>query len=532
MNIEINKRLFKFTPTNIVTVSLICFIFIMLAVTAQITYSILKFDRVYKGVYINDLNVANLSRDELSVMLKDKYQSKVKDSALSLKSQDKFERLSFSDMGVSYNIEEAVKSAYGVGRTGGLFQRLYDIYKTGKEVRRFELSYTYDGKKVEDAVQSLYDKTFKSVKNADLLIQADKVTIRSGHHGQNIDKKAVISEIENHIKALNVETLKIPVVTTPPNHINVDDFYTQINRETKDAQPKVENNNVTVIPEVTGRSIEKSTLSAIAAELDKTEDVEKILPVVFTAPKLTVEDVKKSLFKDTLGTMSTQFYTYTQNDANRGENIKLAVSKINGKILEPGEAFSFNGIVGPRSVESGYKIAHVYSDGQIIDDVGGGICQVSTTLYNSVLFSDLDVVERTNHMFTVGYVPLGRDAAVSYGDVDFKFKNSTDWPLKIEGWVTGDNRIFFSLKGTNVSPGKVVEINSTPVKTLNFTTKYIDDPSFPQGESIISRDGITGYIVDTYKVIKKDGNVVSETKLYTSIYNPLQKEVRRGTGKP
>ena len=532
MNPATQNSMNKTSPKKIIFISLITFILLMLAITAQFTYTILNSDKVYKGVYINDINVSDLSANELKDTLSKKYQNNVAKYSLTLKAPSSLEKIKFSDINVSYDIQGAVDKAFSIGRTGNIFDRIIDITKSTFRQNMLDLDVSFNKEKVESAILSLYTKTLTDAKDADLLIQEDKVLLRSGHHGESIDKSKIFSDVEVLIKTCKDGSIEVPVINTMPKRIDVESYYNKINLDVKDAVFKVEKNEVVVIPHVIGRSIDKQELIKITDDLSKTENTEKVLPVIFTKPKLTAEDAYASLFKDTLWTSSTQFYTGNKNDSNRAENIKIAVSKINGKILAPGEIFSFNDVVGNRTEEDGYKIAHTYVGGKVIDGIGGGICQVSTTLYNSILFSDLDVVERTNHMFTVGYVPLGRDAAVSYGQVDFKFKNSTNWPLKLEGWVTSGNKIVFSIKGKNETPGKTVEIYHSTVKTLDFKTKYVDDTAVKPGIEDVKTEGMKGFVIDTFKIVKQDGKIVSEGKLHSSTYNPLDREVHRAPLKP
>ncbi len=532
MDAEVQGRVAKPFPKKIAVFSLVAFILLMLAIASQVTYTVLKNDNVYKGVYINDIDVAGLSREEITDLLKTRFQDKAKDSEVLFTAKDQSEKISLSDINLSYDIDAAVEKAMEVGRSGNIIGRLSSIVKTSKEPVKIPLTSRYDENKVKSAIDSLYSKTLTPVKEADLSISNDKVILYSGHSGESIEKEKLYTEIDTLIQSASGGKLEVPLVKIPPAKIDVEVIYGKVSQQPVDATAKVENNSVTVVPHVVGRSIEKSSLEAIASELDKTENTEKVLPVVFTQPKVTSAMASANLLKDTLSTFNTQFYTGNQNDANRGVNIRIAVSRINGTVLAPGQVFSFNDVVGPRTEAGGYKTAHTYAGGTIVDDIGGGICQVSTTLYNSVLFSDMNVVERHNHMFTVGYVPFGRDAAVSYGSVDFKFKNSTNWPLKIEGWVTKGNQIFFSLKGTNETPGKTVSINPKTIKTLEPPpVRYVNDPTLLEGTERVDHEAMRGYVVDTYKVIKIDGKVTSEEKIHQSTYKALERLVKKGTKK-
>jgi vancomycin resistance protein YoaR len=531
MSIELQKQPRNTKPVKIFIVSLIVFILLMLAITGQFAYAALTNDKIYNGVFVNDLDTSGFSKSELSSLLKENYENGFRETEVILQAEDKTKKILYSDFDVELNISEAVEKAYEIGRNGNIFSRCYQIFSAAREYVAIDIPVSFNREKLEDIVDSFYNETLVNVKEADILIQDRRVVIRSGHSGKHIDKTALISQIESFINAYKGGTIDVPVIITPPHKVNVDDLYNQINLEPKNATFKVENNNVTVAPYVVGRSIEKSALIAIAEELNENEDFEKELPVQFIQPEITTDYAKSALFRDTLATMSTQFYTYDQNGRNRSENIRLSSAILNNTVLAPGQVFSFNEVVGPRTEQRGYKSAHTYIGGKIVDDIGGGICQVSSTLYNAVLLSDLEIVERRNHMFTVGYVPKGRDATVSYGQVDFKFRNSTGWPIKIKSWVTNDNRIHFTLIGTNESPGKTVEINPSVINTVEFNTVYIDDPTLPEGETRVKQNGMNGFVVDTYKVVKLDGQVTSQAKLHTSVYKPLAQEIIRGTKK-
>lgn len=169
-------------------------------------------------------------------------------------------------------------------------------------------------------------------------------------------------------------------------------------------------------------------------------------------PKVTAEDLGK------MGTLLSAFTTdYGGSPSNRKANVALAAAKINGLLLGPGETFSYNNTVGPREVEFGWKMAHQYQDGLVVDGIGGGVCQVSTTLYNAVLLADLKVVSRSNHSMPVAYVRPGRDATVSYDSTDFKFQNNTDGPIFVGAKANGET-LTFRIYGTKAPERKVLSI--------------------------------------------------------------------------
>ncbi|HHW00928.1 MAG TPA: vanomycin resistance protein VanB [Clostridiaceae bacterium] len=513
----------------VIIISLFVFILLMLSIASQFLYAILKNDSVYNGVYINNISVGGLTESSLKELLEKEYIEKADNIEVVLKAENLSHTFKFSDIGVSYDIPETIDKAFSIGRVGNIFHRLKEIYDVGKNGRTIEIVPSYNKEELESIVQSLYDKIFVPVKEAELLIEEKRVILRSGRQGKSIDKQAVIAQVEELIKSFKGGTIEIPEVITKPADIDVDDIYKQISLEAVDASATVENNKVVMIPHVMGRKIDKAKLASIVSELNNSENTEKVLPVTFVTPAITLEEAQKLIFRDVLATASTHFSMSDENNRNRGNNIKLASSTINGKILAPGEVFSFNDTVGKRTTDRGYKSANAYSSGKIIEDVGGGICQVSSTLYNAVLRSDLEIVQRRNHSLTVGYVPLGLDATVSYGSVDFKFKNSTRWPIKLQAKVDENNNLIFTVIGTNETPGRKIELLTEEVKVTKHTQKIIEDPSLPAGTTRVQQSGKNGYIINTYKIVKQDGKEISRTKISTSVYNPLEEIIIKGT---
>lgn len=514
---------------KIIIYTLLSVIVIGVLLSSIFIYSIMSNKKIYEGVLINDVNVSHMLYDDAINLLESKYTDKLSGETLILKFQDSSLPLKFSDMKVSYQIRDAVDKAYKVGRTGNLFSRLYNIFDSRRNNAVIELSYSYDNNYADDSLEKFYSETLIPVKESDLFLGESEVTISSGNTGKSIEKQKTLEIIENSIKTCTGGTFEVPVKLTMPSNIDSEKVYQQITLDPKDAKIIVEDNIVTFDAHIVGRKIDKAELINVLNNFrDSTETTIK-LPVEFIEPEITIDYLSNNLFKDVLGSSTTRFTTNNTNNANRGVNIRLASAKINGKILQPDEVFSFNDHVGPRTSAGGYKAAHAYMNGKIVDDVGGGICQVSTTLYNSVLFADLEAVDRRNHMFTVGYVPLGRDAAVSYGDTDFKFRNNSKWPVKIESSVSKDNSLVFVIKGTNEKPEKTIEITHVAISSTPAPVKYIDDPTLEVGKTVVITSGMSGHVVDTYKIVKLGHEVISKTFLHRSTYRTYAKQVKRGT---
>ena len=246
-----------------------------------------------------------------------------------------------------------------------------------------------------------------------------------------------------------------------------------------------------------------------------------------TIPEITLNDLGKEAFPQILGTFST---TYNTSNQNRITNLKLASEKIDGTIILPGETFSYNKVVGERTIAKGYKEAAVYAGGKVVDGIGGGICQLSSTLYNSVLYANLEITSRSNHRFLTSYVTAGRDATVSWGTIDFCFKNTRSYPIKITSEVK-NGVVTTSIYGIKEEKEYEVVIESKVTEVIPYSTKYVKDSTLKEEEEEIVQYGANGAKSETYKIVKYNGIVVSREQISSDIYSPLERIVKKGTKK-
>ena len=251
------------------------------------------------------------------------------------------------------------------------------------------------------------------------------------------------------------------------------------------------------------------------------------IPLKYTDAEVTLEDLDVDIFPDLLGNYSTK---YNELDEDRTNNLKLAASKIDGTILSPGEEFSYNKIVGERSIAAGYKESKIYSQGKVIDGLGGGICQISSTLYNAVMFANLEITERHNHQFITSYSEPGRDATVAYGSKDLKFVNNRTYPIKINVIVeSGIAKV--QIYGIKEEIECTVEFEIETVSTTDFDVIYEDNSSMQEGTEKVKQAGANGIVVNSYKVTKQNGIVVSKELISQDTYKKLDKVIERGTKK-
>ncbi len=233
---------------------------------------------------------------------------------------------------------------------------------------------------------------------------------------------------------------------------------------------------------------------------------------------LARDKVFDTMRKYNLDEIVSTYTTYFDIDnSNRNRNIKIAAESIDGVVVMPGEIFSFNEVVGPRTKERGYKKAPEIVNGEFVDGVGGGICQVTSTLYNSILLANLDIIKRANHSRPVSYVDLGRGATIYYGVIDFKFKNNKEYPIIVSSRVVY-NQVTVFIVGKFLD--KSVELKNLPIEVIEYEViREVDDTMLP-GEEKIVREGRNGFKTGVKRILKYGNKVVKEEKISNDIYQP------------
>lgn len=251
------------------------------------------------------------------------------------------------------------------------------------------------------------------------------------------------------------------------------------------------------------------------------------LPVIAINPAVTKTQIEKSGLNKILAVYSTSF---NDKDVNRSHNIRLAASKINGYVMQPNTNFSFNSVVGPREKMFGFKEALEIINGEFVPGIGGGICQVSSTLYNAVLLSNLKIIERHNHAKPLAYIPLGRDATVFYDSLDFQFTNNLDQPIMIMAEVKG-NKLSVGIVG-NRRLEYDVKVVTDNKKTIPPVVVRREDKNMLLGESEIEKNGNPGYELYVWRIIFRDGQEIERHIISKDRYMPDKTIIRVGTKMP
>lgn len=385
--------------------------------------------------------------------------------------------------------------------------------------RQYDLSVALNGtpKAVEEAIQDCADAEAQTT----WTFENNELVFHKGITGRTIDVETLSAALEEQMgqklsgTASGEEaTIEAQVTTAPP----VDPDFAAVKSEicVPAADAYLDADTYEIVPSVTGVDFDEAEAKTLVDAAEEGTDV--TVPVTLTQPKITTEDLKANLFKDVLGTGSTK----CSSPSERWYNIDLAASRVNGTILMPGEVFSYNDHCGPYTVSSGYKKAGTYQNGQSIDATAGGICQLSSTIYWVTLKANLEIVERNKHAFNGGYMPvIGTDATVWSDQLDFRFKNNTDYPIKIQAYQDKSHYLHVTIYGTDTT-GIHGEPYSVTVSTVPYKNTYQPKDSIPVG-SAPQRDTnfprYNGVTVDVYqKLVDKNGKTVDTIFLYRNTY--------------
>lgn len=447
----------------IAIILIIVILFICVAILT--TYSIINYTdkKIKKGVFIEGVNVSKLTVDEAKNKIQTEFLDKL-ENTIYFQYGENLYSLALEKINAKYKLDEAVQKAYEVGRTGSLISRDLTVLKLPKNPVNISVDVTFDEIELDACIVDISAKLPEQVIQPSYYIEDGKLIITSGKIGKaasNEETKQIVVQAMNDKKYKDTY-YDIPTYDKYPDKIDVDKIYNEIYREMKDAYFTVEPRMV--YADETGVDF-RDGIEKVKEQIEKEKKDEYEVALKFTRANVTVNDLGQDAFPDELGAFATKY----SNNANRTTNLRLASNKIDGTVIMPGEIFSYNKVVGERTIAAGYKNASVFENGRIVDGLGGGICQVSTTLYNAVLYANLKIVERTNHMFLAGYADGGRDATVAYGSLDFRFKNSRSYPIKIDSKVE-NGYCTVRIYGLRMEDDFEVEIVSNKIGPLKYQT--------------------------------------------------------------
>lgn len=509
-----------------IVVSLFIVLFVMIFSVVFALFN-MNNEKILKGISILGIDISDLTVEEAKTKINNAIEERFKDenNNLILKIGENETSVTANTFNAKFDIDNAVIEADNIGRNGKILTNNYSILFTKLFKKEIKPRLYLDDSLLSDTIKDINSKMKDAIVDNSYYIEKNNLIIVKGKAGYIIKTEELKEKIYEQISNIhtNYQTIEIPVEYKEPEPINLQKIHEEIYKEPQDAY--VQKNPTVVHPEVNGVDFKISVEEA--EELLKEDKEEYTIPLKITKPKKTINNLGEEAFPDLLATFSTRF---DGSNYNRNTNIKLAAKKVNGTVILPGEKFSFNTIVGSRTIEAGFKEGTAYVGGKVVPDVGGGVCQVSSTIYNTALLANMQIVERSNHMFTTGYVAASRDATVYYGSLDFVFKNSRKYPIKMVASANG-GVCKVSIYGIKEEKEYEVIIQSKITSYINPTTIYKEDPTLEEGKEIVEQTAITGCRSEGYKILKLNGKIVSQTLLSKDTYKSRNKIVRRGTKK-
>ncbi len=470
---------------------LIVILFIMIIMVALLVLSTIfalvnnNSENIINGVYVEGVDISNCSKEDAKIKLQNELNSNEKNH-ITVSRNGVEQQVYLSDINGSFDVDSAVENAYQVGRNGNLFQNNYEILFTNIFKSKAKATFKYDKELLSKKIDELSIKIPDIALDSSYIISDNKVIIKNRTVGYKIKKDDFEKDLVNAFSSSN-KAFEIKVEPSQGREINLEEIQKEIYVKPENAY--YTKNPPEIHVEKVGRDF-GITLVEAKKLLEENKD-EYEIPLKELQPAVRVKDLDAEAFPNLLGSFTTYYGTA---DTGRNENIRIAARSITQAIVMPGETFSFNDLIGECSTRTGYKESTIYLNGELSKGIGGGICQVSTTLYNAVLRANLEIVQRRNHSLSVTYVPLGQDAMVSIGSSDFKFKNNRSYPIKVVA-STATGSITCQIFGLKNDTEYEVKLDTKVISKTDTKTK-----------------------TQTYKVLYLNGREVSRTLLSTDTY--------------
>lgn len=403
----------------------ILFVIVFAMLTAIAFYNS-NSDKIISGIYIKNVNVSGLTKQEAIAKVNNELEKYMDDSLVLVHNEYRTE-ISLEQLEANFDVESAVNAAYSVGKTKNIFKDGVKILHTMFSNINIDPVLNINENVLRERISGITSELPDTIIQSSYYIDGNNLVITKGRKGYVVSESKMFNICRNEIQKLSFigKEINIEVEEQQPQEIDLSKIHEELYKEPVNAYYTTD--PYTVHPSENGVDFKISMEEA--ENLLQQDQEEYVIPLKVTVPEVTTKMIGTEAFPDLISEFSTK---YSQSQKDRTTNLKLAAEKINGTVIMPGEVFSYNTVVGKRTIDAGYKEAKIYVNGEVVDGLGGGICQVSSTLYNAVLYANLEIVERRNHQFVPSYAGAGLDATVVYGSIDFQFKNTRNYPIKIQ----------------------------------------------------------------------------------------------------
>lgn len=444
---------------------------------------------VFDGITCEGLNLGNMTYEQALTALQGKMNVNI--SEISVNVNEVPYTISADTIALAPLAEETAKKVFAYGKDNNTLINAYRALRLKiKGVDILPVT-TLNEEALKLELIRIGNEALGTLTPYNVEVTGNSAQLIPGKRGFDLNTDKAVQEIKAAIAQDMYSNIAVTMQIGEPVLPTLEEIEQKVNTPAINAVYALSDGKVTITPEKAGLQIDKTACQTALGQLNVDSQIISVPCAVIPAER-TAEVLKSKMFNYVLGTYTT---TYASG-GNRGANVANAAKRINGFVLLPGESFSFNQVVGKRSAANGFKPAPEYQNGSTVTGIGGGTCQVSTTLYSAVLYADLKIVSRRNHSMSVGYVPLGQDATVTDGGIDFKFSNDTEYPVKIESTTSG-GKLTVKIIGTEPDITRTVKITHTRI------------------------GGSSGRTIKTTRTVyDKTGNVIKTDDLGLSRYKP------------
>ncbi len=425
---------------------------------------------------------------------------------------------------LSFDVTDTVEQAWAHDHGGMFLSRGIRFLTTLGGGKSYHVApQAADAAQVRSALEATGILTLNTTTQTTYALTDTTLDFTMGVSGVSVDENALIQKILDNTAKGDYSSITCEMVSADPDPIDIQAIHDALYAEPANAALEVaDDGSYTVTDSVQGIDFDVAGAQSILSAAQPGETVS--VPLNRQDPAIDTATLKANLFKDVLG----EYTTSVSGTADRRSNVQLAAQKCSGTILLPGEVFAYNQVVGQRTEAAGFKKAGAYSNGETVQELGGGVCQDSSTLYCAALYANLEIVERHNHSYVSSYVPIGMDATVSWGGPDFQFRNNTDYPIKVVASYA-NSKVTFQIVGTKTDDYSV-KITTETIGTTAPTVQEVPDDTLEAGTTQVADKGHTGYKVQSYRhVYDASGNVVYEGKESLSSYKMTPKIIHVGT---
>lgn len=474
------------------------------------------------GIYINNIDVSNMSNNEVkeyfnTILDKKKY------DGIKINYNNQEYVLELGLLKVQNNLSSVLDEANKIGRSGNIIKDNFDIIKTFFFKKHYDLELQYNKENLQTELNWIYNELPDKYKELDYYVENDNLILTKSVTGVVIKENEMISKVEEYLNdySNSIVDIALEYKMKQAENIDISKLYNDIYVEKSNAYYTEE--PFKIYPEVNGIDFAVSTEEIETILNTENENNEYTIPLKIETPEITLANLSINAFPNVLAKADS---TYDVTNYNRANNLNIASEKINEYIIAPGETFSYNKVLGARTIDAGYKEAAIYVSGKVQNGLGGGICQISTILYNAVLKANLEIVERKYHQFLPSYAKPGLDATVAYGSIDFKFKNNRTYPIKIKASAVA-GVVEISILGIKEENDVNVVLENKVLETIEYKTRYVTNTTLEPETEMLVQAGSDGKVVETYKITYKGSEELSRELISLDKYDPLEEIIER-----